>query len=177
MNTLIFIGGIHGVGKTYFCNNIVNKFNLKAYSASELISRIKGEQFNKLKRVENINKNQDILIEAIDHLVDKNNFFFLDGHFCLLNKEGRITRVPVRTFENLSPKAIIVLIESVEKIIDRLYKRDNIQYDKEVIELFQGEELVYSLDISGKLQIPYLAFSNSQNSSKVYEFIEKILYG
>ena len=35
---MIFVSGIHGVGKTYFCNMMGERLGIKAYSASELIA-------------------------------------------------------------------------------------------------------------------------------------------
>ncbi len=35
---MIFVSGIHGVGKTYFCNMIKDKLGIKNYSASQLIA-------------------------------------------------------------------------------------------------------------------------------------------
>ena len=55
MNNMIFVGGIHGVGKTSFCKKISKAYSLEFYSASALISEIKKEQFSKNKMVEHIN--------------------------------------------------------------------------------------------------------------------------
>ena len=35
---MIFVSGIHGAGKTYFCNIIKEKLGIKNYSASQLIA-------------------------------------------------------------------------------------------------------------------------------------------
>lgn len=35
---MIFVGGIHGVGKSFFCDAVKNKLGLNSYSASQLIA-------------------------------------------------------------------------------------------------------------------------------------------
>lgn len=107
--------------------------------------------------------------------MDKENYYFLDGHFCLIDKKGKITKVPEETFNKLAPKAIIVLKDSIENIIDRLYKRDSIMYDHELIKLFQAKELNYSSEISKKLGVPYLECISSGEIDTVSRFIQHIL--
>lgn len=46
---MIFISGIHGVGKTYFCNIVKNELGFEAYSSSQLISQEKGKDFSNNK--------------------------------------------------------------------------------------------------------------------------------
>lgn len=40
---MIFISGVHGVGKTYFCNVVKEKPGIEIYSASQLIAAQKRE--------------------------------------------------------------------------------------------------------------------------------------
>ena len=44
---IIFVGGIHGVGKTTFCKNIVKKSELEHFSSSELISMLDYKRMKK----------------------------------------------------------------------------------------------------------------------------------
>lgn len=53
--------------------------------------------------------------------------FILDGHFCLLNATGDITRIPYDTFTSLKPDAIILLTEKSEVIAARRRERDGIE--------------------------------------------------
>lgn len=91
---MILVGGIHGVGKTTLCKYIEKEFGLSHYSSSALISKLKKKQFTD-KRIENIDSNQDFLIEALCNMNLKNQEYLLDGHFCLLNKNGEIVNIPV----------------------------------------------------------------------------------
>lgn len=42
---MIFISGIHGVGKSYFCNKVKSLLNVDTYSSSKLIAECKKEGF------------------------------------------------------------------------------------------------------------------------------------
>lgn len=174
MKGLIFIGGIHGVGKTYLCKEISIKLNLKHYSASELISRVKKELFSRNKYIDNIDKNQNILLESINKYIDVNQWFLLDGHFCLLNKEGKIIKVPEKTFCELSPKGIIVLKDSAERIISRLNKRDNMEYELSLIQSFQEVELDYSREIAHELNVPLFVHNCTNHTRDLYKFIYRL---
>ncbi|MCY7764904.1 MULTISPECIES: ATP-binding protein [Bacillus] len=171
---MIFIGGIHGVGKSFICNKLKSKFNLMHFSSSNLISQKKKEQFGKSKKIKNINQNQTFLQEAIDEIKYEN--YFLDGHFCLLNKEGKITKIDEKTFIDLSPKAIIVLTNSTKTIAERLKCRDNISYDIDLLESLQSTEIEYSEYIAKKLEIPYFFYNPmSSTEDELSHFIKQLL--
>ncbi|WP_268624269.1 ATP-binding protein [Paenibacillus alvei] len=159
MKKLLFVGGVHGVGKTHVCESISKKFNIPTYSASSLISSRKKEMFSKNKRVSDINHNQDLLIDALSQLGLEKNYYLLEGHFCLLNKVGEITRVPKETFFKLSPEVIIVLTDYVEAISHRLKNRDDTHYDLVFLDEFQHEEISYAKEIAELLKIPYYEYN------------------
>ncbi|MFB7637685.1 ATP-binding protein [Peribacillus butanolivorans] len=151
---MIFVGGIHGVGKSYFCNSFSREFEILHFSSSELISKQKKEQYSSNKMIKSVNKNQDFLLDALEILELTEEHFLLDGHFCLLNKEGKIIKIPEETFHKLNPNVIILLTDSVESIALRLIERDNREYDFDFLKRFQKEELEYATVISEKLDIP-----------------------
>lgn len=105
---IIFVGGIHGVGKTTICNNLSNELSIEHYSSSNLISMLDSERIKQDKRVEDIQDNQNMLLEAIKYFLDKDTFYLLDGHFCLINSDNIIQKVPVKVFELLGIKGIIL---------------------------------------------------------------------
>lgn len=79
----VFIGGVHGVGKTYFCKHIVCRFDAAHVTASELIGRHIKHQAD--KTVPDIEENQLILTEELERYQTSYRTILLDGHFCLLN--------------------------------------------------------------------------------------------
>ena len=108
---MIFISGVHGVGKSYFCNLLKERLGISAYTASQLITDAKQSGFSTDKKVTDIDQNQLYLLEAVENLRNQGTEFLLDGHFCLLNINGDITRIPEDTFTQLKPDAIVLLTE------------------------------------------------------------------
>lgn len=173
---MIFIGGVHGVGKTFFCNKVSEKIEIPHFSSSELIAKQKSELFGPDKRVVDTDGNQDYLINALQYLNINNNKFLLDGHFCLLNKKGDIVKLPKETFSRLSPSIIIILTDSSEVISQRLYKRDNKNYSIDLLDRFQKTELNYANEISIKQNIPIYNFKNGEPIEDLITFIKNVNY-
>lgn len=148
----IFLAGIHAVGKTTFAKE---KFSSKyeVVTASLLIKNGSGDvPLN--KKVHNINKNQLILIYEFNKLKKLKKNIVLDGHFCLLDKSGNITYIPVTVFKKLGISHII-LLETHPKIIQqRLLERDKTRMSLEkIIKLLEAERK-HALYIAHKLKIP-----------------------
>ncbi|MEP0914460.1 ATP-binding protein [Leptolyngbya sp. GB1-A1] len=148
----VFIGGVHGIGKTYFCKNIVCHFDVAHVTASELIGRHVKHQVD--KTVPDVEKNQLILAEELARYQTSCRTILLDGHFCLLNATSSIQDVPLETFKAISPCAIILLIDTPEVIVGRLSNRDNRMYNIELISELQSREIERAELISQSLKIP-----------------------
>ena len=173
MNTkIIFVGGIHGVGKTSLCEKLSNRIGLNYFSASQLIRKQKDRhRDSKDKAVKDISNNQEILLTAINQFIDHNLIVLLDGHFCLLNLNYEIIQIPQKTFEDISPIAIIILYDSILNIYRKITNRDGVNYDIDLLSSFQDKEIEYSMDIANKLEVPYLLFDVLSDISVVVEFI------
>lgn len=85
---MIFISGVHGVGKSYFCDMVKAATGIESYSASTLITQKKHSGFAKDKLIPDIDDNQQYLLQAVNELKGSGQNFILDGHFCLLNATG-----------------------------------------------------------------------------------------
>lgn len=174
-NKIIFIGGIHGVGKTSLCEELSNRTGAHYFSASKLIKRLKKDYCdNKNKAVKDIDGNQELLLTAINQYIDKNLTTLLDGHFCLLSSTYEVARISKKTFDDISPIAIIVLYDSISSISSKIANRDDVKYDVNLLSSFQNEEINYSKNIAGKLKIPYLLFDVSHDKSEIVDFITNL---
>ena len=169
---MIFVGGIHGVGKTHFCGKVAKELGINTYSAGKLISEEGNNNSRKDKRVDDIDGNQNYLLEAINKISD--NDYLLDGHFCLLDQEGHIQRVPMRVFEDIKPQAIIILTEDPDIITNRLYARDGVKHNGMHIEEFQKEEIAYATEVASKLGIECLVYDSSDDLTLDIEVIKDI---
>ena len=168
---IIFIGGVHGIGKTTLCQSVCSKFDVIHHSAGELIKRYSHIEFASNARVENIDRNQEALINAINEYMDTSKNYLMDGHFCLLNQDGAVTKIPEPTFNAISPMAIILLHDDPSNIHSRLKDRDREIYDLDLLVSFQKQELDYSRSVATKLNIPYLKASPSTDREIIDKFI------
>ncbi|MCZ9981683.1 hypothetical protein OFR20_09155 [Brachyspira hyodysenteriae] len=99
MSKIIFISGIHGVGKNYIANIIKEYLTINVYSASDLIEKYSKMDTDIDKKVLNIDANQQNLISSIDIFV-KDKLFILLGHFCLFDKHYNIKKLIKKYFLN-----------------------------------------------------------------------------
>ena len=151
---MIFISGIHGVGKSYFCNIVKDRLGIGTFSASQLIAERKQVAFSRDKLIPDIDINQQYLLAAVEELNIKSSTYLLDGHFCLLDAIGQVSRIPIETFTALHPEAIVLLTEKPEIIAMRRKQRDNIDHDVKGIHHFQNEEIAYATEVAELLDIP-----------------------
>jgi adenylate kinase len=168
---LIFIAGIHGVGKTSFINRINKICQIEVYSASQLIADYKLKPFNMDKRVEEISDNQIILRNVLIQKDLINKKVLLDGHFCLLDSNDRIVRIPFETFVDLGLNAIVLLMEDVNIISLRRKSRDGIEIDKQLAKKFQNEELLFAKEVANRLGVPLFVSDGEINIESALSFV------
>lgn len=171
---MIFLSGIHGVGKSYFCEQLKRKIDIETYTASELISAEKDELFSSDKHNKDIADNQQYLLNAVRKLDSKEGKYLLDGHFCLLNENGQITRINSDTFINLSPNAIILLTEVPEVIVERRKARDNVNCNVDEITAFQNEEIAYAKEVAKLLSVKLIISHGADDLNAIVDFIRNL---
>ena len=171
---MIFVSGIHGVGKTFFANQVKEQLGIATYSASQLITEKRNKGFAVNKIVEDIDENQSFLLAAIDELREKGDEFILDGHFCLLNQDGFISRIPMNTFTSLKPDKIVLLTEQPAVIATRRLTRDGIVVEESDIDAFQNEEMSYAEEVARELGVELLV---SLGDSDLKSIIQRIRQG
>ncbi|WP_170287008.1 ATP-binding protein [Paenibacillus faecis] len=175
MDNIIFIGGIHGVGKTTLCNKLSHQLQLESHSASKIISNMKKQNLPSNKLIPNININQAFLIEGLNQLETEKHWMILDGHFCLLDGKKNISKISEAVFKVIKPAALIVITDSVKNIASRLKNRDDEEYDLKFLKQFQNEETAYARHIAKKFSIPIYIFNSSdESSSSLIQFITNL---
>jgi len=164
IGNIIFIGGIHGVGKGTICKELCKSFKFEHLSASEVLKW--GEISDKKnKKVQDLNSTQDRLIYGLSQIIKPDKRYLLDGHFCLLNSEGKPVKIPENTFKKIKPDAIIVITCNVQTILSRLENRDKIKYSIEVLEEMQNLEIKFAQKISLRLNAPFFNVKTSDDKS------------
>jgi adenylate kinase len=166
---IIFIGGIHGVGKGTICKDISLNTGLIHLTASQILKWEEiSEEGNKL--VENISSTQGKLVKGLKNIIKKDKKYIIDGHFCLLVSNGIPSRIDEDTFDQINPKIIAIVIDDVEKIAKRLEARDNKIYDVKVLNELQLMEIEYAKFLSDKYLVPYIEIKNG-NYTQLMEII------
>jgi adenylate kinase len=154
---VIFIAGVHGVGKSHFCSEVKNSLGLPAFSASKLIKEIKQAPVDINKKVIDVIENQDYLITGLKNIKTTAKTIILDGHFCLFDDDG-IIDISEKTFEEMPLKAIYVLYDNPENIYHRIKNRDNILLSVDIISEQQEREIKRAKFIASLIEAPFYKF-------------------
>lgn len=155
----VFLGGIHGVGKTTACERVFIPAGYHCVTASSLIKAY-GVRSDQNKRVENVADNQAALIAQLALEKECHNQLLLDGHYCLISSKGTFESIDIDVFRQIKPSAFILLKDCPSVIAQRLKNRDGKTWDQSFVEQFQVAEEQHAQYISHELNIPLHIFSN-----------------
>lgn len=121
---VIFIAGIHGVGKTFLCQSLAAETGLRHASASQIIREERSSQsWGTDKLVADISGNQRALAVGVQRILQSEPTLILDGHFVLKTSTG-LEDVSLDTFESLGLSAIILIETDAQVVAQRLAQRD-----------------------------------------------------
>lgn len=154
---IVFIAGVHGVGKGYLCGRLAPMINGEHLTASNLIKnrKVLGEK----KAISGIDENQSILVDELAAFKTEKPYILLDGHFCLYNEKHEIELLPEILFEKLNVAYIVTLICPPSTIMERLVNRDknisnlslNHIYKLQKFEIEQSHKISNFLKIQNEL--------------------------
>lgn len=126
----LFVAGIHGVGKTFLASKLSADVGFLHTSASKLIKEeLSLPEWGTEKRVSDVDRNQIALAAAVKRHNDSGTRLLLDGHFVLLDSEGKFVRLGAAVFHALNLDGVILLEADVPTIIDRVRRRDGKELD------------------------------------------------
>ena len=150
---MIFLGGVHGVGKTSMCAGVAEKFSLKVISASAIIRAEREYPFSDSRTaVLNVGGNQGLLVRGVQRLVaDAPGRYLLDGHFALRTLAGDIEEIAADVFKAIGVSGIICLFDDPAAIAQRLAARDGGVHDASAISDLQSAELRSAESVSRTL--------------------------
>jgi len=154
LSNVVFIGGVHGVGKSTICQHICRELNMEYLSASELLKWKDINEDEKNKKVEDIPFTQNRLITGLKNILQEDKSYLLDGHYCLLNKDNEVENISLDTFKKINPITLILILGNVKEIKKRLENRDNKPYEYELLEHLQNSEFAYAKILSEVLNVP-----------------------
>lgn len=153
---VIFVAGIHAVGKTTLCKQAEKTKGIVHYSASGLIREEKASAVPEQgKAVSEVNTPQQHLIRAVRRILPKHDGnILLDGHFSLLLATGKIETIEVSVFHMLGVERVVVLHDEPEAIAARWSQRDGGAVDLAMVDAHQKEELCHARHVTRVLSIP-----------------------
>lgn len=172
VSNIIFIGGIHGCGKTTMCKKMYNETKLNHYICSQLIKELDSSAIiGSSKKVKDINKNQNILLEALNK---KNNdeSILLDGHFCLIDYTESIKRIPIDMFVKLPISLIVVVTRNPKDIALSISHRDNRIFNQKFLDKFQEEELCYAKIVAKLLGVEFIEYKGDESLNNLIKLIQ-----
>jgi adenylate kinase len=115
MARIVFVGGIHGSGKTTLSQALAVLVPAAHLTAGGLI-REAAEPGHVVtvgpqdKAVPNVDANQAVLLRGLAAYQARNaddlRVLLLDGHFTLMNASGEIEEVPLEVFKTIAPIAL-----------------------------------------------------------------------
>lgn len=152
---VIFIGGVHAVGKTTACEFLQKEFDLECHSASALIKLEKASAIPENgKIVADIPSNQDLLIQAVKRISQQKNApIVLDGHFTLPNVNDEIEEIEIDVFKALDIKCIIIFHDTPEAIASRFRARDGEGRSVALIRQHQEGEIAHAQSVAREFKI------------------------
>lgn len=156
---IIFIGGIHGVGKGTYCKGVSKQYAIEHLTCSSVL-KWRPENVECVKAVKDVNRNQDQLILNLSKIVQENKKYLLDGHFSLLKADYSIEKISLDVFSDIHPVAITVLTEDINTICQRLELRDKNKYNSDLLNTMQEIEIEHANWVARKLNIPFFEIHN-----------------
>jgi adenylate kinase len=152
---LIFLAGIHGVGKSYLGTPVAKNLGMDYFTASQLIREEKGRAtWGVDKHVAEIDDNQLALIRAVARKRSEAQSILLDGHFVLRGQLGELIRLEKNVFAELKFSAVILLTENPQTVARRIEERDGVTTDHASITNLANEEYSHAHDVCGTLGVP-----------------------
>lgn len=139
----IFVGGVHGVGKTEACKKIAAEISTSHFSASVMIKELDSTAVKShTKSIDDVLKNQQLLIHAVNAFFkDGDARLILDGHFAVPNAKSVFELIPPTIFSELRLDGIIVLFDEPEQIRLRRLGRDRNTLTVDEIAHIQRQEI------------------------------------
>jgi adenylate kinase len=159
---LIFVGGVHGVGKSSVCSDVAKETQARHLTASALIRAERASAITMGgKEVADLSGNQDLLIRGFRRLVrdECSTSVLLDGHFVLITSTWGVQPIPVDVFRALRITELVCFVGDPDEITERLRSRDGLVVKASEISELQRRELEQAMIVSEALGLPLEKFT------------------
>jgi adenylate kinase len=162
MDELVFVGGIHGVGKTSISRRLAEMLRAVHVTAGTLIreTALPGHVVTVgagNKAVPDVESNQELLLRGLASFrarIGATQPLLLDGHFCLVDASGNLTEISLDVFTAMSPTAVLLITAEPETVHARLVQRDSASPPLDVIAQLSKREEARAVEVSTALAVP-----------------------
>ena len=143
---VIFVSGIHGVGKSTLCAQVSDEIGIPFLSASTIIKEFKlgSENIDKLNA--EVMSNAKAFNSGVKKLLETHDSLIVDGHTILLDDKGEFIHIPPSIIAELPILKFITLYHDLNVVSGRL--SDDLPNGIEFLREFQDRELNQSLIIA-----------------------------
>lgn len=156
--TIVFVGGVHGVGKSTCCARVSQLVGCLHVTASEIIRRARAQAVASAgKLVTDVDGNQRLLTRGFHAMREEagTTSILLDGHFALRDALGQIQLVSVDVFKSLRIDRVVCFVDEPSAIAARVRQRDGAAPpDRDIADL-QDAELRHAELVAITLAIPF----------------------
>lgn len=173
--SVIFLAGVHGVGKGFFGTPAAISMGIAHLTASQLIREEKGQTtWGSDKQTSELDDNQLALICAVGKRRLTHPNLLLDGHFVLRNVQGLLTPLATSVFKELHLTGVILLTEEANIIASRLALRDKGTPDVQAISELAAAELTHAQAVCNELELPLIAI-HAPTLANVTDAIKRLI--
>lgn len=151
---VIFVAGIHAVGKSTTCKAISDEFGVPHYTSSQIIRDEKSSAVSaNSKLVADVVDNQRLLIQGVSRILEGGRFL-LDGHFTMRRKsDGGIEAIHVDVFRELRVGSVVLFTDHPEEISKRMHARDGVLQPVEMFRSHQDAEVAHAKHVATTLAV------------------------
>lgn len=165
---VIFLAGVHGVGKGYLGTRVASTLGMLHCTASQLIREEKGKStWGADKVAADVDDNQLALIAALERRRAAGTSILLDGHFVLRTPIEKYARVDLEVFRRLRLKSVILLVDDPTAIAIRLSARDGVTSSPDSVASLAVEEMAHARFVCESLGLPLVILSAGGENSLV----------
>jgi adenylate kinase len=157
---LVFIGGVHGSGKTHLCTLLAPAIGATCYVASALLAEVQKPADAGAKTtlqttdVPNLSRNQELILQKIEERRHNNERLILDGHFCILTAGGDVEDVPIKYFKALRPTVLLLIDIPIREILVRLQRRGGTSFTDQQLATLVVREKAHAHAVSDAFSVP-----------------------
>lgn len=158
---IIFLGGAHGVGKSYLATRVLSQLEIEHLTASQLIREAKGyASWSEDRRAQDVDANQELLIAAVKRRAEATTHLVLDGHFVLRGADNQLLKLGSDVFAQLQVGAVILVEAPHDVVMERLGARSGTVPSLADIAALSLAEREHAEYVSSNLRVPFVCLQS-----------------